>query len=30
LKRYEELRVRERERLENDRVLGILFNLEKR
>lgn len=30
LKRYEELRVLERERLENDRVLGILFNLEKR
>lgn len=30
LKRYEELRVRERERLENDRVLGILFTLQKR
>ena len=30
LKRYEELRVQERERLENDRVLGILFTLEKR
>lgn len=30
LKRYEELRSRERERLENDRVLGILFTLEKR
>jgi Tfp pilus assembly protein PilF len=28
-KRYRELRARERERLENDRVLGILFTLGK-
>ncbi|HYV29864.1 MAG TPA: hypothetical protein VEO53_01960, partial [Candidatus Binatia bacterium] len=30
LRRYEALRARERDRLERDRVKGILFTLEKR
>jgi len=30
LRRYEELRARERERLENDRVKGILYTLERK
>lgn len=30
LRRYEELRAREREHLQNDRVLGLIFTLEKK